>query len=80
MFAAKAGMPASMDLNERQRSLLDALKPGERIRVAEFVERFGHGITERQARRDLTDLEAYGLLVRHGGGAKTTYERSTKTP
>jgi hypothetical protein len=48
------------------------------IRVPEFVERFGHGITDRQARRDLTDLEAYGFFVRHGVGSKTSYERTEK--
>jgi ATP-dependent DNA helicase RecG len=79
MFAAKPGTVA-IDLNDRQRELLEALKPGERIRVAEFVERFGHGITDRQARRDLSDLEGYGLLVRHGGGPKTGYERTKKSP
>lgn len=80
MFAAKAGVPVSIDLNDRQKALLGVLKPGEQIRVAEYVERFGHGITDRQARRDLTDLEAFDLLVRHGAGAKTSYERTKKTP
>lgn len=79
MFAAKAGK-ATIDLNERQKELLDALKPGEEIRVPEFVERFGHGITDRQARRDLADLEGYGLLVRHGVGSKTSYGRTKKAP
>jgi ATP-dependent DNA helicase RecG len=79
MFAAKAGK-ATIDLNERQKELLDVLKPGEEIRVPEFVERFGHGITDRQARRDLADLEGYGLLVRHGVGSKTSYERTKKAP
>jgi ATP-dependent DNA helicase RecG len=79
MFAAQAGA-ASVDLNGRQSELLDALKPGEEIRVPEFVVRFGQGITDRQARRDLADLEGYGFLVRHGVGSKTRYHRTKKTP
>lgn len=79
MFAAKAGIPMTITVNARQQALLDALKQGERIRVAEYVERFGHGITDRQARRDLADLEGYGLLTRHGAGSKTTFERTQQT-
>lgn len=79
MFAAKAGTPTIIHLNERQKELLAALKPGEQIRIREYVERFAQGITDRQARRDLTDLEGYGLLIRHGVTSKTTYERTQET-
>lgn len=79
MFAAQPGMPASIDLNNRQKELLNTLKPGERIRVSDYVERFGHGITDRQARRDLSDLEGDHILVRHGAGSRTTYERTKRT-
>jgi ATP-dependent DNA helicase RecG len=79
MFAAHPGIRASIDLNNRQKELLKALKSGEQIRVADYVERFGHGITDRQARRDLSDLEGEGILVRHGAGSKTTYERTKRT-
>lgn len=79
MFAATADS-AIIDLNDRQKELLLALEPGEVIRVPEFVERFGHGITDRQARRDLSDLEGHGLLVRRGVGSKTAYERTPRMP
>ena len=79
MFAAK-GTAATVDLNDRQKELLKALQPDEEIRVPEFVERFGNGITDRQARRDLSDLEGYDFLVRHGVGSKTTYKRTSKVP
>lgn len=78
LFAAQPGTPA-LDLNTRQKELLDALKPGEQIRVSDYLERFGHGITDRQARRDLSDLEGDGFLVRHGAGSRTTYERTKWT-
>lgn len=79
LFVAKAGTPTN-DFNDRQQELLADLKPGGEIRVPEYVERFGHGITDRQARRDLADLENSGFLVRHGAGSKTTFERTEKTP
>jgi ATP-dependent DNA helicase RecG len=75
LFAAKGGPPSS-DLNDRQRALVVTLKPGEEIRVPEYVDRFGQGITDRQARRDLADLEIAGFLVRRGAGSKTTYQRT----
>ncbi len=78
LFAAQPGKPA-LDLNARQKELLDALEPGEQIRVSDYLERFGHGITDRQARRDLSDLEGDGFLVRHGAGSRTTYERTKWT-
>jgi ATP-dependent DNA helicase RecG len=79
LFAATAGTP-TIDLNDRQQALLAALKPGDEIRMPEYVTRFGQGITERQARRDLSDLESGRFLIRHGAGSKTSYERTNKTP
>lgn len=78
MFAAQPGAPATIDLNERQTEFLSALRAGEQIRVPEYLERFGHGVSDRQARRDLSDLEGAGFLVRHGAGSKTTYERTER--
>jgi len=78
LFQAKAGIP-TINLNDRQQELLAIIKPREEIRVPEYVERFGHGITDRQARRDLAELENSGFLVRHGAGPKTTFERSEKS-
>ncbi len=80
LFAGRGDHRAAPDLNDRQRDLLANLGSGERIRVPEYVERFGHGITARQARRDLSDLEGYGFLVRHGAGPKTAYERTDQRP
>ena len=75
MFAGSAAASGASELNDRQQKLLDTLKSGESIGAAQYVERFGQGVTPRQARRDLTDLESRGLLVRHGAGPKTTYKR-----
>jgi ATP-dependent DNA helicase RecG len=76
MFAANPNRSASLDLNDRQKELLKVLQTGEQIRVPVYLARFGQGITDRQARRDLSDLEGEGFLIRHGAGSKTTYERT----
>lgn len=66
-------------LNARQQALLDALKQDERIRPAEYRERFAGEVSERQARRDLVALEKLGMLRVDGAGAATTYVRTNRT-
>ena len=52
LFAPVSGR-IQEDLNERQKQLLAALATGKEIRVNEYLEQFGDGITDRQARRDI---------------------------
>ncbi len=66
-------------LNARQQALLDAIKVDERIRPAEYRERFAVEVSERQARRDLAALEELGLLRVDGAGASTVYVRTNRT-
>jgi len=75
-FAADMHQRGPVLLNERQKELIGALKPGETVTRQEYVERFAGGITDRTARRDLSELEDYDLLDRHGSGPKTLYERT----
>jgi ATP-dependent DNA helicase RecG len=65
-------------LLERQRLLIESLKPGDTIAPAEYVKRFAEGVGERQARRDLSDLEATDLLRREGKGKATVYVRTQR--
>ena len=57
-------------------ALLGKLAGGDEIRPSEYRERFAEDVTERQARRDLTELEGANLLERIGGGAATRYRRT----
>jgi ATP-dependent DNA helicase RecG len=66
-------------LNARQQALLGVMKPDERLRPAEYRERFASAVSERQARRDLVLLEELGLLRVEGAGAATTYVRTGRT-
>lgn len=70
---------AKATLNSRQQALIERIAPGERIRPAEYRERFAADVSERQARRDLVALEEQGFLVREGEGAGTVYVRSNRT-
>ena len=63
---------------ERQRLLLDALKPGDSLAPAEYVKRFAEGVSDRQARRDLVQLESADLLRREGKGKATVYVRTQR--
>jgi ATP-dependent DNA helicase RecG len=64
--------------SSRQLALLDSLGEGDEIRPGDYRRRFADGVTERQARRDLTDLEAANLLERMGAGAATRYRRTKR--
>ena len=48
------------------------------IKTFDFLNRFGAGVSERQARRDLKELEEFGFLERVGAGPTTAYERTDK--
>ena len=78
LYAAKGRTDASFNPNDRQNALLKALATGERITTSEFLGRFGAGMSERQARRDLGELEEAGFLDRIGAGPTTAYERTEK--
>jgi ATP-dependent DNA helicase RecG len=65
-------------INERQRTLLERLGEGDAITVAEYLKRFGAGVTARQARIDLGDLTKKGFLVRRGSARSTRYERTAR--
>ncbi|MBN2565718.1 MAG: putative DNA binding domain-containing protein [Candidatus Eisenbacteria bacterium] len=65
-------------VNERQQALLDHLAEADAITVTEYLKRFGHGVTARQARIDLGDLVKKRYLVRRGSARSTRYERTAK--
>ena len=78
LYAATGHADAVIKPNERQEAFLKALSVGDRIGTREFLKRFGAGISERQARRDLGELEDAGFLERVGAGPTTAYERTEK--
>ena len=66
----------ALELNQRQRALLEQTEPGSQIVTTEFHQRFAPKIGLRQARRDLEQLEEFGFLSRSGTGRS----RSGKGP
>lgn len=65
--------------NSRQQALLAQIQSGDEIRPGEYHKRFATNVTDRQARRDLVELEVAGLLLRNGKGAGTFYQRTNRT-
>ena len=76
---ASAGTDISAKtLNERQIAALSELEEDKSIRSSEYAKRFGRGVTERQVRRDLSELDELGFLKREGSGSSTVYVRTAK--
>ncbi len=63
----------SVRLNERQNRLLLDLGVGDSFTPRDYQERYAIGLTPRQARRDLEELEALTWLVREGATRSTRY-------
>lgn len=64
-------------LSPRQAQLMEQLRPGDSIRLWDYVRE--QEVSERQARRDLAELEEAGFLVRSGRARATLYRRSERT-
>lgn len=69
--APEAVQPAV--LTTRQSEFLKRIKPGSEFKVGDYA--LAAKVSERQARRDLADLEALSLLERRGKGPATKYRR-----
>ncbi|MBI2438095.1 MAG: putative DNA binding domain-containing protein [Lentisphaerae bacterium] len=78
LFAQAGGQGYTGSLNPRQKALLAKINPGEEIRPGEYQRQYAEGVTDRQARRDLTELEDANLLERVGAGATTRYRRTER--
>lgn len=70
IFSAPPVTPAPV-LSLRQENFLHSLMPGEKFRSGDYCERTG--VSERQARRDLAELEDLDLIERTGAGPSTIY-------
>ena len=64
-------------LSPRQARLMERLRPGDAIRLWDYVNE--QEVSERQARRDLVELENAGFLVRSGQARATVYRRTERT-
>lgn len=65
-------------LNQRQREVAEAYKPGKQFTVDDYVESVEDSVTERTARSDLNGLIKAGLVTKHGRGKNTYYVRSDR--
>jgi len=79
LYSAKSSVTDEIILNKRQKALIKVLSPGDEIKPAEYQKQFASDVSERQARRDLRELEDLALIDRIGKGAGTRYQRTNRT-
>jgi ATP-dependent DNA helicase RecG len=78
LFSNASQSSPAAQLNERQEKLLAALGEGEVIRIGDYAEGFAQEVSQRQARRDLKELEAADLLRLEGKGRASHYLRTQR--
>ncbi|MDP1557371.1 MAG: putative DNA binding domain-containing protein [Nitrosomonas sp.] len=79
IFGRTGQEAAPLIANPRQQALLAQMNTGDQIRPGEYHQRFAADVSDRQARRDLVELEDAGLFLRVGKGAGTLYRRTERT-
>lgn len=73
IYSSNQTQKAELALNARQSALLGELQANETITLKDYHARFASEVSDRQARRDLRELETSGLLRQQGRGASTAY-------
>jgi ATP-dependent DNA helicase RecG len=63
-------------LNERQKALLQRLRAGQALKPRAYYDEMEGTVSQRQAQRDLSDLETRGWLRQEGEGPTTVYVRT----
>jgi len=61
------------DLGTRQAEFVASLRDAAKFKAGDYAA--ATGVSDRQARRDLADLEEQGVIERHGKGKATVYRR-----
>jgi ATP-dependent DNA helicase RecG len=77
-FGASSRADFAGRLNDRQARLINILTPGQRVRTRDYLRLVKADLTDRQARRDMSELEALGYLSRSGKGMATEFQRTDK--
>lgn len=80
MRLGEAGRPAppAGELNLRQVGALRQVRPGQQVKVPDYLKLVAGEIKDRQARTDLTQLTEAGYFRRVGAGPGTVYVRTSK--
>jgi ATP-dependent DNA helicase RecG len=70
---------ATGSLNLRLLNVAKQLRPGEKVKLTDYLKLVSAEVKERQARIDLTHLTKAGFLQRMGAGPATIYVRTAKS-
>lgn len=73
LFRAPEPKAAKDAISSRQSRFLESEKASREFTAEDYASTTG--VSERQARRDLAQIEALGLLERRGKGPATTYRQ-----
>jgi ATP-dependent DNA helicase RecG len=65
-----------IELSERQGAFLKSTRAGGDYKPSDYTRITG--VSERQARRELSELQRFGLLKKRGKGPATVYVRTEK--
>jgi ATP-dependent DNA helicase RecG len=76
LFKAPEPMDTDFQLLTRQMEFLKTLKAKQEFKPADY--NAAAGVSERQGRRDLMEMESAGLLTRIGKGPATSYQRTER--
>jgi ATP-dependent DNA helicase RecG len=71
LYRAPEPVDAVDGLNSRQKKFMADLKPAMEFKAPDYAQAVD--VSERQARRDLKEMEDVGLIVREGSGPATVY-------
>jgi ATP-dependent DNA helicase RecG len=80
IYAAPAREFGTLPLNGRQEAVVRGVRPGEVITPASYRAEYASEVSERQARRDLKEVEQDGYFVRERGGQSSSYRRTDLAP
>lgn len=75
LYAAVAPSEVATPLSDRQRAFLNEVRPGDAVSLADYTKRFASDISDRQARRELAELESRRFVKKEGLSVATVYRR-----
>lgn len=76
IFAAPIHELAALPLKPRQEAAVRDIRPGQTITPASYRSDYAPDVSERQARRDMKEIEEEGYFVREKGGHSSAYRRT----
>ncbi len=78
-LTARTTETEALELNEREIGFLNGVGAGFQIDVKDYLDNYAAGVTERTARRDLSQMVELGYLKMTTRGSRRIYTRTGKS-